>query len=458
MKTLYLQCGMGAAGDMFSAALLDLLPEPEAWADSFNSLGLPGVRMEYSVDLRHGVRGSHIRVLVNGAQEQSLDDFSRVRPDESEGPRLTHERSHSHEHSHSLEHAHSHEHSHSHCQTHEHAHTHSGVPHTHGGRTVGDIRTLIDSLPVSDRVKADANAVYRLIANAEAEAHGCAVEQVHFCEVGDLDAVADILAACLLMESLSPESVVCSPIHVGSGYVRCSHGSLPVPAPATASILRGVPIYGGNVLGELCTPTGAALLRHFVHSFGPMPPMTVAAIGCGTGTKLYDNANCLRAFLGESALSPVNQITEITCNLDDMTPEAVGFCLEQLLEFGVLDAFVTPIQMKRGRPAFMLTCLLQPKDTERISLWLLQNTSATGLRRHCRERATLTSRFENVHTAYGIIPVKISEGYGIIKAKPEYRFVSEAAARAHAPFKAVYDAVMERYASDTRSAVAPGAI
>ncbi len=230
MKVIYFDCNMGAAGDMLSGALLELVPEEERpkFIEELNALGLPGVEFAAVPSVKCGITGTHMKVTVNGQTE--------------------------------------------------------GEEHHH--------------LP--EKVKSDILEVYGLIARAESHAHGVPVTEIHFHEVGTMDAVADVTAVCLLMDRLAPERVIVSPVHVGSGQVRCAHGILPVPAPATAHILTGVPIYGGKIKGELCTPTGAALLRHFADSFGDMPVMTLLRVGYGMGTKDFEAANLVRAMLGEA--------------------------------------------------------------------------------------------------------------------------------------------------------------
>ena len=265
----------------------------------------------------------------------------------------------------------------------------------------------------------DILTVYGLIAEAESRAHGMPVEEIHFHEVGTMDAIADVTAVCLLMNRLAPDEVVVSPIHVGSGQVRCAHGILPVPAPATAFILRDVPIYGGTVQGELCTPTGAALLRHFATRFGAMPPMCVQAIGYGMGKKDFEAANCVRAMLGESG-SAGDTVTELSCNVDDMTGEAVGFALEELLAAGALEAFTVPVGMKKSRPGVMLCVLCREQDSERIAGLMLRHTTSIGVRAHSCRRYVLTRRIETVQTPYGEVRRKLSEGYGASRVKYEY--------------------------------------
>ena len=275
MKTLYFDLGMGAAGDMLTGALLELMPDREAALEQLNRLGLPHTQFSMERGSKCGISGTHIHVTVLGQEEQPCQDLPQ------------------HEHHHEHEHAHEHEHDHGHHHDHSHGHHHS---HT----AMADIRQAVQALSVSDAVKAQVLGVYAHIAQAESQVHGVPVDQIHFHEVGSLDALADITAVCYLLEQLAPEKIVASPVQVGYGKIRCAHGILPVPAPATAQILLGIPIRAGDIPGELCTPTGAALLRQFVTAYGVLPTMTVNAIGYGLGTKDFPAANCLRAMLGES--------------------------------------------------------------------------------------------------------------------------------------------------------------
>jgi len=244
----------------------------------------------------------------------------------------------------------------------------SAVRHrSHHHSDLHNIEHIIEELALPDKVRADALAVYQLIAEAESHAHGRPVEHIHFHEVGTLDAVADITGVCLLIYLLAPERILASPVHVGCGQVRCAHGVLPVPAPATAHILRDAPIYGGKIQGELCTPTGAALLKHFACGFGEMPVMRAAQIGYGMGKKDFEAANCVRAFFGETDTeNGDDEVLELRCNLDDMTGEAIGFAQDRLLEGGALEVFTTAVGMKKSRPGVLLTCLCREAQREDI--------------------------------------------------------------------------------------------
>lgn len=422
MKTLYLECAMGAAGDMLMAALLELIPDPEGFIERMNNLGIPGVRVARLKEVKCGITGTRVEVKVLGEEEQSLDVPAHADPD-------AHAEDHEHASDHRRDHDHTHERGHRH--DHDRGHRHAGVR---------DILSLIERLNVPADVRGNAAAVYRLLAEAESRVHGRPVEEIHLHEVGAMDAVADIVGVCLLMEMLAPDRVLASPVHVGSGQVRCQHGILPVPAPATALILQGLPIYGGAVRGELTTPTGAALLRHFASAFGPMPAMRLEAVGYGMGKKDFEAANCVRALLGVSWAAGFSEreVCELRCNVDDMTGEAVGFALETLLGLGALDAFTVPIQMKKSRPGQMIVCLCEPEDADTLAQAMLRHTTTFGVRRSLCPRYALNRLVETVETPFGPIRRKRGDGYGVRKTKWEYEDVAQAARRAGIPVQDVY--------------------
>ena len=272
----------------------------------------------------------------------------------------------------------------------------------------------------------DALAVYRRIAEAESKVHGTTVDQIHFHEVGTLDALADVVGVCLLMHLLAPEKVYASSVHVGCGQVKCAHGILPVPAPATALLLSGVPIYGGAIQGELCTPTGAALLTHFVTKFGELPAMQLLKSGYGMGTKDFPAANCVRAMLGEQD-APAEEILELSCNLDDCTGEAIGFAMERLLDVGALDVYWTSVGMKKNRPGILLTCMCRPLDREKMVELLFRHTTTLGVRESAFRRYTLSRESKTIQTPDGDIRVKVSTGYGVTREKPEFEDLAKIA-------------------------------
>lgn len=434
MKTLFIECSMGAAGDMLMGALYELL-EPsmqEDFLDTMNHL-LPGtVSLSAESCEKCGIYGTKMTVSVQGITEGQPD-----------------------------------------------GHHNGSAP---SQTSYPELLAQIDSLSLSPQVKKDAKAIYTLIGTAESHAHRTDIQQIHFHEVGTLDALMDVIGCCILIEKLHPEQIIASPVHVGSGTVHCAHGILPVPAPATTEILKDIPIYSGTVTGELCTPTGAALLKHFAEQFTAMPPMTTEKTGYGMGTKDFDTANCLRIFYGDMNILPVpskrqlpdlqtsqmpgsndpeethpdfytegfhslEQILELSCNLDDMTPEAAAYAVDILLEAGALDVFITPVHMKKNRSGLLLTCLCNLSQESTFSKLILTHTTTRGVRIHPCYRRTLESAFEKVSTPYGSITVKISSGYGIHKCKPEYDEVAAAAKKHGATFQTVYDAAVKAYKS-----------
>lgn len=388
MSILYLDCGMGAAGDMLTAALLELFPDPGKMVEALNALGVPGVRYQRELTQKCGITGTHMHVYVGDTEEG--------------------------------------EHSHAHHEHHDHPHS-----------SMEQLEHWIGHIRASDGVKNNIRAVYNRIAQAESAVHGVSIQEIHFHEVGSLDALADVTAVCYLMEQLGNPTVYASPVHVGSGHVSCAHGILPVPAPATAEILKGIPIYGGQILGELCTPTGAALLKQFVAEFGNMPVMTPQAVGYGMGKKDFAMANCVRAVLGSDSREGTDSIVELRCNLDDMTAEDIGFAMEQLLRAGAPEVFSTPIGMKKNRPGTMLTVLCRADQREEMVRLLLRHTSTLGIRESVCRRFTLTRREETVDTPYGKVRCKISEGYGVCRRKPEYDDLSAIAEAQQLPLSEI---------------------
>ena len=411
MRTIYLDCSMGAAGDMLMAALLELLPEKDTFLQKMQSLGLPGLEISAEPSVKCGITGTHMRVLIHGEEE-------------------------GHPHEHAVE-----AHAHSHADAPEAAHAHIHV-HPHHHTDLDELTHRISHLNVSEAVRSDILAVYQSIADAESRVHGVPVEQIHFHEVGSLDALADVTGVCLLMELLAPEQVLASPVHVGSGQVRCAHGILPVPAPATALLLEGIPIYGGSIRGELCTPTGAALLRRFVTRFGPLPPMRVEKTGYGMGMKDFEAANCVRAMLGQTEES-AGHILELACNLDDMTPEAVGFAMEQLFAAGALDVYTTPIGMKKNRPGVLLTCMCREDDREAMLRTIFRHTSTLGVRVSVCDRYTLSRRQYAVQTPDGEIRVKESSGWGVLRRKAEFEDLARIARQTGKSIAEVLDTIPE---------------
>ncbi|WP_026528800.1 nickel pincer cofactor biosynthesis protein LarC [Butyrivibrio sp. VCD2006] len=476
MGTLYIECKMGAAGDMLSAALLDLCDNREDILRKLNDSGIPGVSFSLYDSEKCGVMGKHLEVKVNGEIEESEDgavshedmhDHHAPHDHEHNHDHDHHHAPHDHEHNHDHDHHHApHDHEHNHDHDHHHAphdheHTHDNDnnhthdhdhhhdhhnhdhdhhhdhhnhdhDHHHVHRSMHDIEHIVEHLTIDESVKKDIINVYKLIAEAESAVHGMDVSEIHFHEVGSMDAIADITATCFLMNEINPERVVVSPIHVGSGTVKCAHGILPVPAPATAMLLRGIPSYSRDIKGELCTPTGAALLKYFADSFGDQPLMSVNKIGYGMGKKDFPIANCVRAFLGDENKNLVNSadtckdaehtdtVSELVCNLDDMTPEAIGFATERLMEEGALDVFTTAVAMKKNRPGVLLTVLCRESDKDEFVRKIFKYTTTIGIRESICKRYILSREEKVLSTADGDVRVKVVSGYGVEREKMEY--------------------------------------
>lgn len=373
MKTLYIDCGMGAAGDMISAALLELMPDQDKAVEQLNAIGIPHVIYSREKTSRCGIAATRLIVKVDGVEE------------------------HAHHHSHA---------------------------HHHDHHSLGDILGIIDSIALPEGAKRDAIAIYRLLADAESRAHGRAVGEVHFHEVGAMDAIADIAATCWLISQLAPDEITASPVNFGGGTVHCAHGILPVPAPATAFLLEGIPAHGDQeILRELCTPTGAALLRHFATRFGPMPMMRAYKIGFGAGSREFEGrANLLRATIGDSvATAEPDDVCEIKCNIDDMTGEEIAFACERIFEAGALDVLTIPATMKKGRPGVVLEVLCAKPRHDEVVATIFRHTSTIGVRECTCRRSVLSRQTETTTLPDGsTIRRKISEGYGVVREKFEH--------------------------------------
>lgn len=430
MKILYLDLGMGAAGDMLCAALLDLLDDEQRQSvlDTLNNAGIPQVVYRLRRDEKCGITGLHLDVLVDGHEEghdhhdQDHDDHHHHQDYDD----------HQHQHHHHDHDEHHHHYDHDHDEYHHHHGDHDDGheihhhEHHHHHASLEDICRIIDDLALSGSVREKAKEVYRAIAMAESRVHGKDVGMVHFHEVGAMDAVADVTAFCCLMEQIRPDRVVASPVNTGSGQVRCAHGILPVPAPATALLLEGIPAYSSSIRSELCTPTGAALIRTFADSFGEMPVMRMREAGYGTGTKDFEQANLVRAILaeGESARSAA---IEFACNLDDMTAEDIAHAMQVFMDAGALDVYTIPIHMKKSRTGTLLTVMCREEDREEMIRLIFRHTTTLGIREYTPSRYTLQRHVEVRQTGYGPIRCKVSRGYGVVRVKPEYEDIAKAA-------------------------------
>ncbi len=315
--------------------------------------------------------------------------------------------------------------------------------HQHHHRGLADILKLIEKATLPPRVWARATEVFKCLGEAEARVHGIPIDKVHFHEVGAVDAIVDIVGACVGFELLGIEGFVCSPLNVGGGSVQTEHGLLPVPAPATADMLRQAPTYSTGIQRELVTPTGAALVAGLVNRFGPLPAMTVAKIGYGAGSfEFKEQPNVLRLFLGETAEAAASteepEVSILEANLDDMTPEVGGYVLEQALAAGALDVYFTPVQMKKNRPGVVLTVICPPERADALARLIFEQTTTIGLRQSSARRRVLERAFVTVKTPLGDVRMKLARLNGrILNAAPEYDDCQRLAREKGVPLKQV---------------------
>ncbi|HWB33433.1 MAG TPA: nickel pincer cofactor biosynthesis protein LarC [Acidobacteriaceae bacterium] len=433
MRIAYLDCYAGIAGDMFLAALLDAGVPPEVLHSATAALGLNASLRIEKVD-RSGITCTKVHVLEHG------------RPAEAAAPTHTHQPKT--QHLHKGGHSHTHDHDHSH-DSHSHGHT-----HTHG-RSLTAIRALIASAPLADPVKHFAVRTFELLGHTEARIHNVPVDEIHFHEVGAVDAIVDIVAASAGIHHLAIDAWHCSPVNVGGGTVVCAHGTFPVPAPATADLLRGMPTYSAHIEKELVTPTGAALLRALSPTFGPQPAMRIRQIGYGAGSRNPAGfPNALRISIGEAVVSAptpqpgdsTQEVAVLETALDDLSPQVLAHVAESTLALGALDVMLTPVIMKKGRPGTLITVLCNPADASKFEQLLLRETSTLGVRIRHDRRSCLQREHITVSTEYGEIRVKVGSRDGeTLNIAPEFEDCRAAAARHNAAVKLVQQAAIAAY-------------
>jgi len=451
MKIAYFDCFSGAAGDMFLGSLIDAGLDFSLFETELAKLNLPGYRLTAEKVSRSSIGGTKLDVHLEHIHHHDHHDHDH-------NTAHSHEHHHSHEHDHEREHHHSHEHDHerehhhNHNHDHEHEHHHN---HEHGhnheqnhehGRNLVDILKLIDQAPLPDTVKQNSSRIFRRLAEAEGSVHGKPPEEVHFHEVGAVDSIVDIVGAALALHLLDVDRVYCSPFRLGTGSVTCAHGELPVPVPATVKLLRGCPVIQTDTVGELTTPSGAAILSTLAAGFGPMPECKIISDGYGAGTRdTPGKPNLLRVIIGETDLGgyDADTVSVIEANIDDMSPEYFGAITDRLLAAGALDATLAPIQMKKGRPAFLISVISPPDKAAKLQEIILRETSTFGVRTRREQRMKLQRREETVQTPYGEIRIKIGLLDGErIKAKPEYEDCVRAANSHNVSFVEVYEAAV----------------
>ncbi len=451
-KILYLDCFSGISGDMFLGALLDLGVPLDLIEQGLAKLGLSS---EYHLHVekitRSGILGTSFQVHLDNHHSQSpLGPGHSHKHDHDHEHDHDHDHEHDHDHNHNHNHNHGHDHEHHHSQVHEHKHyldSRHEYLHVHG-RTYADIKVLIDSAPLSQSVKRQAQAVFREIGVAEAAVHGVHLDQVHFHEVGAIDSIIDIVGAALALDYLQVGQVVVSPIADGSGTIKCQHGMMPVPVPAVMKMLENtdIPYVTGTSNTELVTPTGLGLAKTFATSFGPLPAMKRLKVGYGFGQREIGRLNALRVILGEVSANiasqteeyvsastakrssghqdfdpaEMDQIVLLSCHIDNTTPEQLGYVAQLLLEAGVADVTYSPILMKKNRPGQLLTVVAVSELEKTIVTILFAQTGTIGIRREQIDRHVMQRSFSSVELPDGSIRLKTVRWQDISRTYPEY--------------------------------------
>jgi pyridinium-3,5-bisthiocarboxylic acid mononucleotide nickel chelatase len=453
MRIAYLECFSGMSGDMFLGALVDAGVPAHLFEEAVAALNI-GARLEISRVNRSGIAATKVDVYVNGEKELPREEYWK--------------------HANKREHRHRHEHRH---QPHEHPHEHQPIalrehnfsrttdaddrsaatragapaPHEHG-RGLREIREIIRKSAISETATGAAVAIFEALGAAEAKIHNTTVDEVHFHEVGAVDAMVDIVCAAVGAEALGVDEFVCSPLNVGGGTVKCAHGNFPVPAPATLELLQSAPVYSSGMDIELVTPTGAAIIRTLAARFGSFPAMKVQKIGYGAGTRDFSgHANVVRLSVGDSQPELAANVSQETiavleANLDDLNPQVFGYVMDRLLQEGALEAFGVPVQMKKNRPGMLLTVLAKPEDATRLTAIIFSETTTLGVRRRDESRQTLARKWITVTTKWGDVRLKIASLNGAVtNYAPEYDDCRRIAAEHRVPLKDVMQEAVQHY-------------
>jgi pyridinium-3,5-bisthiocarboxylic acid mononucleotide nickel chelatase len=458
MRIAYLDCFSGISGDMFLGALVDAGVPVQLFEDTVAALNI-GARLEISRVNRSGISATKVDVYCYGEKELPREEYWA-------------QQAHKHELEHQHRHVHAHDHDHTHAQSHSHEHHQAGIAvdaadpapaasaeafsHSHR-RSLPEIKKIISAASISSTAKQTAISIFQNLGAAEARVHSSDIENIHFHEVGAVDAMVDIVCAAVGRESLGVHEIVCSPLNVGGGTVKCAHGTFPIPAPATLELLKDAPVYSSGIQAELVTPTGAALVKALVTRFAPFPHMTVEKIGYGAGTRDFSgHANVTRITVGELQLPGQDQATSsnslletvsvLEANLDDLNPQVFGYVMDRLLAEGALDVSGTPVQMKKNRPGMLLTVLCKPADVEKLSQLVLRETTTLGVRQRQETRQVLSREWVKVSTAWGPVRMKIASMNGnVTNFAPEYEDCRHIASERGVPLKEVMQSAVQAY-------------
>ena len=454
MRIAYLECFSGISGDMFLGTLVDAGVSPRLLEDAVSALNV-GARLEISRVMRSGISATKVDVWVDGEKDLPREEYWAKQDGVASVERVPSpaKTDHKHDHHHD-EHQHDHHHSHEHHPADEPSRAGTPAPHahTHSHRGLTEIRKIISSSPISDSAKKTAISIFEVLGAAEAKIHSVPIEKIHFHEVGAVDAMVDIVCAAVGAEALGVDEIVCSPLNVGGGTVKCAHGTFPVPAPATVELLKGAPVFSSGVQAELVTPTGAAIVKTLVHHFGAFPVMQIEKSGYGAGSRELDgHANVARLVIGETESTHVSRagseiITILEANVDDLNPQVFGYVMDRLFEEGALDVFGMPVQMKKNRPGTLLTVLCKPEDADKLAELIFAETTTLGVRRREEARQTLARRWENVRTQWGEVRIKIASMNGTVtNYAPEYEDCRRLAAEHRVPLKTVMQEASQQY-------------
>ena len=461
MKTLYFECNSGISGDMVVSALLDLGADEAVLRKALASLPFDGYSIEIGRRNKSGIDAAAFDVILHPEHSHEHGGHSHNHAGHNHG----HDHTHSHNHSHGHDHEHKHdehkcEHNHAHNHGHERSHAHEGKQHdehehghghshNHEHRNLQDVEKIIDAGKLTANARCMAKEIFRVVAEAEAKVHGKPITEVHFHEVGAIDSIVDIVGAAVCIDNLDVRGIVCSPLREGTGYVRCQHGLMPVPAPATLEIARAhkIPLIITENKGEMVTPTGIAIVAALAQKFDVPEGFTLLGVGYGSGKKDFKTANILRAMMIEENEKGRDTVRTLECNLDDMSGEELAYACEILMEAGALDVWCTPILMKKGRPAQMLSVLCEPALEAQLCELIFKHTSTLGIRVCEYRRHVMNRHIKEINTPYGAVPVKEAKHGSIVKEKAEFevvkRFARERNLSLRQVLRAVHDAETE---------------
>jgi len=445
MRIAYLDCFSGISGDMFLGALVDAGVPPKLLEETVAALNLEA-RLAISRVDRGGIRATKVDVYAADEKDLPREAYWEQQIGDSHKQRHHRERNGESEPVQLLEHNYP-------LQSEPPARAGAPAPHAHGyGRGLTEIRQIIREAAISESAKGTAIAIFDALGAAEARIHSTNIESIHFHEVGAIDAMVDIVCAAVGAEALGVDEIICSPLNVGGGTVKCAHGTFPVPAPATVELLKNAPIYSSGIQAELVTPTGAAIVKTLVKRFAPFPRMTVEKAGYGAGTRDFDgHPNVLRVTVGEAlsnaaAESSRETISVLEANLDDLNPQVFGYVMDRLLQEGALDVFGMPVQMKKNRPGMLLTVLCKPEHVAKLTDLIFAETTTLGIRRRQEQRQVLSRKWITVATRWGDVRMKLASMNGTVtNYAPEYEDCRRLATEHHVALKIVMQEAVQSY-------------